>query len=282
MRNSTAFFILVLCFFCTSLVQASDSLLLMSGVAAAPVIEEVAKAFTQKTGIKVEISIGSSGMLLSQIKLGRKGDLYFPASSDFIEMAGKEGLIDEKTIQKVVYLVPAICVPRGNPKNITGLADLGRPGLRIALAEPETVAIGKISVEMIEKCLTSDQKAALRKNIVTYCQNVEKTANALILNTVDAVIAWSVIEHWKPEKIQALPPEPDKLVRIAYLAIAVTRYAGKPDQAQSFVDFLTSPEGLKFFENFNYFTSPEQAFKYIGAEKPAKSENYQIPADWLK
>ncbi|MFZ5953081.1 MAG: molybdate ABC transporter substrate-binding protein [Candidatus Rifleibacteriota bacterium] len=282
MRNSTSFLILLFCFLATSFVQASDSLLLMSGAAAAPVIEEIARAFTQKTGIKVELSIGSSGMLLSQIKLGQKGDLYFPASSDFIEKALQEGLIVENTVRPVVYLVPAVCVARGNPKNITGLADLARPGLKIALAQPETVAVGVAGVEMIEKCLTADQKAALRKNIVAYCQNVEKTANALILNTVDAVIAWSVIENWKPEKIQALPPKPEEIVRISNLTIAVTRYAKKPELAQSFIDFMTSPEGLKYFENYKYFTSPAQAFEYVGAEKPVNGEIFKIPADWLK
>ncbi len=268
--------------FTVNCIQAQESLLFMAGAASAPVVEELGKAFTAKTGIKVEISIGGSGMLLSQIKLGRKGDLYFPASSDFIEKASKEGLIASETITPVVYLVPTICVQKGNPHAIKKLADLGRPGLKIAIAQPETVAVGGIAVENIEKTLTAEQKAALKKNIVAYTQNVEKTANALVLKTVDAVIAWRVIENWHPEKIEAIRPPPEEVARISYLAVAMTRFAKKPEQAKAFIDFMTSSEGLAYFKKFKYFTTPQEARDYLGSEKPIGGSPYQVPAEWLR
>lgn len=268
--------------FSSSSVFAEERLLFMAGAAAAPVVEELSQAFTAKTGIKVDISIGGSGMLLSQIKLGRKGDLYFPASSDFIEKARQEKLIDENTIKPVVYLVPAICVQKGNPKKIARLADLCRPGLKIAIAQPETVAIGAIAVEIIETVLNDEEKSALKKNIVAYTQNVEKTANALIMKSVDAIIGWRVLEHWKPEYIETIRPAGEEVVRISYLAVSVTRYAKNPANAQAFIDFMTSPEGLQFFKKYHYFTSAAEAMTYIDAEKPVGGPAYQVPAHWLR
>ncbi len=280
MKKTLIFFIFIL--LSLNVVQAQDSLLFMAGAASAPVVEELGKAFTAKTGIKVEISIGGSGMLLSQIKLGRKGDLYFPASSDFIEKAAQEGLIASETITPVVYLVPAICVQKGNPHGIKALADLGRPGVKVALAQPETVAVGGIAVENIEKTLTAEQKAALKSNIVAYTQNVEKTANALILKTVDAVIAWRVIENWNPDKIEAIHPNPEEVARISYLAVAMTRFAKNPEQAKAFIDFMVSSEGLAFFKKYNYFTTPQEARDYLGSDKPIGGSAYQVPAEWLR
>ena len=268
--------------FCASVGFTQESLLLMAGAASAPVVEELGKAFTQKTGIRVDLSIGGSGMLLSQIKLGQKGDLYLPASSDFIEKARKENLILENTITPLVYLVPAICVQKGNPRNIKSLKDLCQPGIRVAIAQPETVAIGVVAVEIIENCLNEEEKAALKKNIVAYTQNVEKTANALILNTVDAIIGWRVLEHWKPDRIETIKPPADEVIRICYLAIAVTKFAKKPETAKAFIEFMKSAEGLKFFEKFNYFTSVEAARSYIGTETPVIENEYEVPGDWIK
>lgn len=273
--------LLVLLLTITGQGRAEDRLLLMAGAASAPVLEELVEAFTHKTGIGVDISIGGSGTLLSQIKLSRKGDLYFPASIDFIEKAIAENLIDAATVTPVTYLVPAICVLRGNPHGLKSLLDLGRPGLKIAIAQPESVAIGAIAVEMLENFLSREEKAAVKKNIVTYTQNVEKTANALVLRSVDAVIAWRVIEKWKPHEIEAVRLPAEEIIRISYMAVAITRYSRNRDNAKKFIDFIKS-DGLAFFEKAGYFTDVKEAYSYIGIEKPVGGQPYQIPGDWLE
>lgn len=261
--------------------RSEDRLLLMAGAASAPVLQELVEAFAQKTGIGVDISIGGSGTLLSQIKLSRKGDLYFPASIDFIEKAIAENLIDAATVTPVTYLVPAICVLRGNPQGLKSLRDLGRPGLKIAIAQPESVAIGAIAVEMLENFLSREEKAAVKKNIVTYTQNVEKTANALVLRSVDGVIAWRVIEKWKPHEIESVRLPAEEIVRISYMAVAITRYSRNRAKAQKFIDFLKT-DGLTFFQKAGYFTDVNEAYSYIGIEKPVGGQPYQIPGDWLE
>jgi len=58
------------------------------------------------------------------MKLSKKGDLYFPGSSDFMELAKKEDLVFPESEKIVVYLVSAINVQKGNPKGIHSLRDL--------------------------------------------------------------------------------------------------------------------------------------------------------------
>jgi len=62
---------------------AADSLLVFAGAASKPPTEDAAKAFEAKTGVKVDVIFGGSGYVLSQMMLGKKGDLYFPGSSDY-------------------------------------------------------------------------------------------------------------------------------------------------------------------------------------------------------
>lgn len=53
------------------------------GAVSKPAMEEAAKAFEQRTGIKVYLTFGGSGAILSQMKLSREGDLYIPGSPDY-------------------------------------------------------------------------------------------------------------------------------------------------------------------------------------------------------
>ncbi len=61
---------------------SSKKILIFAGAASKPATEEVIKIFNDKFGIPVDVSFGGSGFVLSQMKLTKKGDLYFPGSSD--------------------------------------------------------------------------------------------------------------------------------------------------------------------------------------------------------
>ena len=95
-------------------------------------LDELARAFESQRGVGVEITYGGSGTVLSQMMLARTGDLYIPGSQDFMDTAEAKGAVDPSTRKIVAYLVPAIAVPKGNPKNILTLAGPGaaRPARR--------------------------------------------------------------------------------------------------------------------------------------------------------
>lgn len=260
--------------------EERKELMFMCGAAAAPVAELLVKEFEEKYNIKVNLTTGGSGFLLSQIKLTKKGDVYFAGSIDFIEMAKEQGLIHTDTITPVVYLVPAINVQKGNPHNIRSFKDLTKPGLKVAIANPETVCLGVFAVEMIEKLLTKEEKEALIKNLVNYTESCEKTATAISMKSVDAVLGWSVFQHWDPEKIETVKLPPNEIFRISYLAAAATIYAKDLDLAKKFLHYMKT-DGLKHFKKFNYFISPQEAIEYVGEEKPIGGEAYKVSQEWL-
>ncbi|MBI5192788.1 MAG: molybdate ABC transporter substrate-binding protein [Nitrospirae bacterium] len=257
-----------------------ERLLVYVGAASKPPTEEAASLFEKKTGIKVDLNIGGSGMILSQMKLARKGDVYFPGSSDYMEKAKHEGLVYPETEVKVVYLVPAINVQRGNPKNIKQLKDLARPGLRVVIANPENVCVGLYAVEIVDKVFTPEEKAILRKNIVNYAESCEKTANVISLKAADAVLGWSVFEHWDPKRIETVPLKANEIIRIGYIPAAVSKFTDNRELAQRFIDFLVSPEGKAVYKKYNYFMTPDEAYVWLGAKKPVGGE-YIIPKDWF-
>jgi len=258
----------------------SKSLLVFAGSASKPPTEEAAKVFESKTGVKVDLLFGGSGYVLSQMMLAKKGDLYFPGSSDFMETAKKKGAVYNETERKVVYLVPAINVRKGNPKNIRKLSDLTAPGLRVAIARPDTVCVGLYAVEIIENNLAKEQIKALRKNIVNYTESCEKTATTISLHTADAVLGWSVFQYWDPERIETVNLAKEEISRVGYIPIAISRYTKDRGAAQKFIDFILSDEGKAIFRKYHYFMSPEEAYHYIGVPKPVGGE-YSVPAAWI-
>lgn len=260
--------------------SADQSLLVFAGAASKPPTELVAEAFTKKTGIRVDVIFGGSGYVLSQMQLGRIGDIYFPGSSDYMELAKSKGLVLPETEKPVVYLVNAINVRKGNPKNIKTLRDLARPGLRVAIANPEGVCVGLYAIEILEKNLSSAEIAAVKANIVNYPESCEKAATSISLATVDAVIGWRVFEHWDPERIETVPLASTEIVRIGYIPVAVSSFSSKPELAQQFIDFVLSPEGQQLYRQFKYFTTLQEAVAYIGAERPVGG-SYELPESWL-
>ena len=259
--------------------HGEESLLVFAGAASKPPTEEAAKVFEKKTGVKVDIVFGGSGFVLSQMMLAKKGDIYFPGSSDFMEIARKKGAVVAETEQKVVYLVQAINVQKGNPKGIFNLRDLTRPGVRVAIANPEGVCVGLYAVETIEKEFSAAEKAAFKKNLANYTESCEKTATAISLKTVDAVIGWSVFQHWDPARIETIPLKKSEITRIGYIPVAISSFSNNKARARQFIDFLLSEEGKAIYGKYHYFMSPEEASAWIGATKPVGGE-YVLPADW--
>ncbi|MEJ7614739.1 MAG: substrate-binding domain-containing protein, partial [Candidatus Fervidibacter sacchari] len=62
-----------------------------AGAANTPPLTEAAKLYEKRYGVKVRLTFGGSGVVLAQMKLARKGDVYVPGSDDYMEKAIKEG-----------------------------------------------------------------------------------------------------------------------------------------------------------------------------------------------
>jgi molybdate transport system substrate-binding protein len=256
--------------------KSARSIEVFIGSATKPAIEDAAQVFEKKTGVKVLLHFGGSGKMLSEMKLARRGDLYLPGSSDFMEMAKHENLVFPETEKRVAYLVPAINVPAGNPKNIQTLEDLARPGLRVGIARPDSVCVGLYAAEVLDRAGLSDR---VRPNIVTHAESCEKTAQLVALGTVDAVLGWEVFHFWQPAKIDTVFLKPDQIARIGYIPIAVSVFSPQRALAGQFIDFLVGPEGQAAFKKWHYLTSVDEARTLTRSDAPVGGE-WKLPAGW--
>ena len=258
---------------------SSKKILIFAGAASKPATEEAVNIFQERFGTPVDVVFGGSGFVLSQMKLTKKGDLYFPGSSDFMEMAKKQGLIFPESEKLLVYLIPAINVQKGNPKRIYSLKDLTGEGIRVAIANPEMVCVGTYAVEVVEKNLTPAEKDKFKKNLVNYTESCEKTATVISLKAVDAVLGWRVFQYWDPERIETIYLNPEEVPRIGYIPIAISKFTHDKALAQEFIDFLLSPQGRTVFRKHHYLMELQEARKFTKPDTPIGGE-YDLPSAW--
>lgn len=227
------------------------------GSASEAPLEEATAIFRARTGIDVDLVWGGSGSVLSQLKLARRGELYIPGSPDFMDRAEAEGLVDPRTKVILAYLLPAICVQKGNPKGIRSLPDLGRPGLRLAFGAPESVCVGLYGLEVIEAAGLLD---SVERNVVTHASSCSATASLVVMKKVDAVMGWDVFGSWNPAAVDVVPLGPGEIRRIAYIPAAVTSsYCRDRDSALAFLAFLSSEEVRGIFRKWGYLSTEAEA-----------------------
>lgn len=255
--------------------SGEPTLELFVGSATKPATEEIARLFEERYDVNVELHFGGSGAMLSQMKLTDRGDIYFPGSSDFMEKAKKEDLVLPDSERIVVYLIPAINVQRGNPKNIQSLEDLARPDVTVAIAEPETVCVGLYAAEILEKAGLSE---SIRPKIATYAESCAKTAQLVALKSVDAVLGWRVFEYWAPEETETIYLQPDQIPRIGYVPIAISKSSEQRALAQQFIDFVTSDEGQAVYAEWHYLTTEEEAREF--APEATVGGEWELPEEW--
>jgi molybdate transport system substrate-binding protein len=215
--------------------------------------------------------------MLSDMALAERGDLYFPGSSDFMAKAKAKKLVVPETEKIVVYLIPAINVPAGNPKGIEKLADLAKEGVRIGIGRPDTVCVGLYAVETLQKNKLLD---AVKPNIKAQQSSCARTANLVALGVgVDAILGWRVFQYWSPEQIETILLEKNQVPRIGYIPIAQSVFCKQPELAQAFVDFLLSEEGKAIFRKWSYLTTEAEAREFVSADAPVGGE-WALPESW--
>ena len=236
-------------------VSSQGTLLVYSGAGLKAPMEEIGQAFAQKYGIDVQYNYAGSGVLISQMNLTKKGDVFIAGSTVEYGNAQKQGLVGP--YQLVAYHVPVIVVQKGNPKNITTIQDFARPGLKIALGDVNATAIGKAGAKMFAKYNIT---AAVEKNVVTRTPTINELT--VIMNTGQADAALLTLDQVNPNTMDAISiPVSDNVVLI--VPIGVTTFTNNPDNAKKFADFVASDEGKAIFMAHGFPAYPDPAYASV-------------------
>jgi molybdenum ABC transporter molybdate-binding protein len=196
-------------------------------------VEAVAKQYEREYGVPVQLQYGGSQTLLANLEVSRQGDLYLPADDNYLQLARTKDLLAESIPLARMNLV--LGVPRGNPKNLHSLDDLLKEGIRLAQANPDAAAVGKLSREVLQR---SGHWDALQAHTLVFKPTVNDVASDIKVGAVDAGIVWNATVAQFPE-LEAVPlPQFDGAT--AHISLAILKSSPQPTAALRFARYLAA------------------------------------------
>lgn len=232
--------------------DAERVLLVPCGAGLQPAMDEIGEVYFHRTGTRVDFSYAGAGMLLASLNSTRRGDLYIPGESFYVDLARERGFIAEE--KPVCYFLPVIAVQKGNPKQIRSLQDLTRPGLRIAIGDPEALAVGPVTQRILSRAGVRD---AVQRNVTMQAGCIPELANAISMRTVDAGIVWDAVAAQHAKNADAVPIEA-RYNEVAQVLVTTLTCSKRPEEARRLMDFIASEEAAAIFHKHGFNTERPQ------------------------
>ncbi|MCE5279910.1 MAG: molybdate ABC transporter substrate-binding protein [Planctomycetaceae bacterium] len=225
-------------------ISSERSLMLYCAAGSQKAVEPAIKQYRQEYGVAVEVQYGGSGTLLSSLKASGAGDLYLGADQTYIQLAQSQGLLAE--VLPLARMMPVIVVRRDNT-SIATLEDLLKPGLRVAMGNPEAASIGRTVRQALEP---SGQWEPLRRHVQdhgVFKPTVSDIANDVAIGAIDAGIVWdSTVGQYEQLKAVHVPILE---AAVQEMSIAVLKSSRQPTAALTFMRYLGARDrGLKHFK----------------------------------
>ena len=136
-----------------------------------PVLPEIRRCLSKKTGQTVKLSFGASGNLTNQIKNGAPFDVFFSADEAFPQQLIDEGLASGNTLYRYAVGRLVLWVPNDSTLDLSklGIEALLDPSVKkIALANPTTAPYGRAAAGALRHFGIYDQisgKLVIGENI---------------------------------------------------------------------------------------------------------------------
>ncbi len=236
MRTTAIFITILLCLLTTTIAHA-DTISVSVAISLKEAVTEIAKAYEEKTGDKVEFTFGSSGQLLAQIKAGQAADIFISAAQKQADDLAKDGLVLEGSKRIIAGNSLVLIVPQAQKNPVSDWKGLAKPEVkRIALGEPKTVPAGQYGTQVLKSLELTD---AVKDKIV-YGANVRQVLTYVEMGEVDAGVVYLTDARESGDKVKVIATAaPNTHDPIVYPAVVV-KTSKKAETATRFLDFFAT------------------------------------------
>lgn len=205
---------------------------------------EMGKTFqTEHPNVKVTFNFAASSALAEQIDQGGPADVLVTADASNMKKVTDTGnASDPQTIARNRL---ALLVEEGNPKGITGLADLGTSGVVFVICAPE-VPCGNLAAAALAKANVTAKPASLE-------ENVKAVVSKVMLGEADAGVVYDTDVKAAGDKAQGVDIDiaRDPSLEAVY-SIAATKTGAANDAAKAWINYVLSTEGQATLATFGF------------------------------
>lgn len=204
-----------------------------------------ASAFrTAHPGVRVSNNFGSSSTLATQIVNGAPVDVFASADTATMTKVADAGLLAGPSVVFATNSLQII-VPKGNPRNIRGLADLATTGLVYVTCSTD-VPIGKYAAQALQKAGVTVTPRSLEPDVKGIVAKV-------VAGEADAGIVYATDVAATKGAATGVDIPASANVTATY-PIAVVEGAANPTAARAWIDFLLAPAGQEILRAHGFGT----------------------------
>ena len=210
-------------------------------------IEECAKIFSKKMSVPVKVVAGPEAKWIDQAK--QNADIVFGGAEYMLTQFKMQhpGLMDSTTRTELYKRAAGILVRPGNPKKITSLKDLTKPGVNIL----EITGAGQLGMW---------EDLAGKQNLIG---GIQKNIRGAFANTALAIDAWKsdnkydaviIFASWynRLKDVSQLVKIPAGQTVYRGTPVAITTITNQKKEAQQFIQFMLTNEGHAIFKKWGW------------------------------
>ncbi|MHB8865128.1 MAG: molybdate ABC transporter substrate-binding protein [Pirellulaceae bacterium] len=167
-------------------------------------LEPILSAFQQREGVDINTVYNGCGILTGQMRIAAedKGsgfpDTYMACDVYYLDTV-KDWFQDAVNVSDTDIV---IAVQKGNPKAIESLHDLTKPGVRVAVGQPDQCTIGVLTRRLLEHEGLYEQ--LLKENVVTQTATSALLVPAVTAKSADAALAYRTDTLAEKDKIDVV------------------------------------------------------------------------------
>ncbi|MGZ4920333.1 MAG: molybdate ABC transporter substrate-binding protein [Halobacteriota archaeon] len=235
----------------------STKLTIFAAASLTDAFNEMAQAYeANHTDTNVTFNFDGSQILRTQIEQGANADVFASANTQQMGLLQNEGMMNNSSITIFAQNKLAIIVPTANPANITNLSDLAKPGVKLVIGNKDVPA-GSYTQQMLNNTANVSAYGAGFKNnalanVVSQEPNVNNVVTKVALGEADAGIVYeSDVPVAYQTQVKTIPV-PDNVNVLAQYPIGILSGSKNVQQAQSWINFVTSPAGQAILLKYGF------------------------------
>ncbi|WP_347559175.1 molybdate ABC transporter substrate-binding protein [Pseudoflavonifractor sp. AF19-9AC] len=219
---------------------SGQSLLIYCGAGMQEPFQVIAQTFQDLTGCEMNVTYANAAQIQTQIQQAQEGAYFIAGSADEVKPVS-----DYVTSSvDLVKHIPVLAVAEGNPKNITGIADLASTDIVTVIGDSESTPIGKIAVKAFSDFGVTDQV-----NLAATTTTAPQLATLISLGEADAAIIWK--ENCNVDGVEICKTS-DMDAYVKTIPAARLTFSADDQAADVFGQFLATDTAREIWTSFGY------------------------------
>ncbi len=208
-------------------------------------IDDLSKAFTDKTHVPVKSSPAASSALAKQIEAGAPADVFFSADLEWMDYLDRKKLLKPGSRHDLVGNSLVLIAPADSRVSVKLQKGVDFGAGKIATGDPDSVPVGKYAKAALENLGAWDKVSGQ----IVRAENVR----AALAFVARGEAPWGIVyktDALAENKVRIVAEFPRDTYPPVTYPIAVTTHGGAA--AQQFVEFVRSKPAAEIFKKYGF------------------------------